>query len=129
MKVCLDTNIFNGISSENPRILEILSNAHQILIPFVVYAELLYGFKNGARLNKNRIRLDSFILKNGAILLHTTNDTLEIYSDIITDLTKNGRPIPTNDIWIAAQTIESGSQLLTFDKHFKHIPGLRIFDI
>jgi predicted nucleic acid-binding protein len=42
------------------------------------------------------------------------------------NLNKIGRPIPTNDIWIAATALETGSHLITYDKHFNYIDELII---
>ena len=50
--------------------------------------------------------------------------TADRYSMIAAVLIKQGTPIPTNDIWIAAQTMEFGAKLVTMDPHFKKIPGL-----
>jgi tRNA(fMet)-specific endonuclease VapC len=51
--------------------------------------------------------------------------TAEVFSDIKNDLQLQGKPLPINDIWIAAHTIESQSVLITFDKHFNSIKNLR----
>ena len=50
----------------------------------------------------------------------------EIFGEIKSELRSKGKMIPLNDIWIAAHTIETGSKLITYDSHFKHISGLRI---
>ncbi len=129
MKLSLDTNIFRAISNQNQLILEILSSATEILLPFIVVAELQSGFKNGNRFKENNRRLESFIQKNSIQILHSTAETIDIYSDITTHLRKIGKPIPTNDIWIAALTMEHGSRLLTLDKHFDLLSGLRLVKV
>ena len=106
MKLCIDTNIFRAISDQNQQVLELLSSATEILLPFIVVAELHAGFKNGNRFRENDLRLQSFIQKNGIQVLHSTIETIDIYSDITTHLRKIGKPIPTNDIWIAALAME-----------------------
>jgi len=50
--------------------------------------------------------------------------TSDRYSRISLQLKQQGAPIPTNDAWIAAQTMEHGAELITFDRHFEKIPGL-----
>jgi tRNA(fMet)-specific endonuclease VapC len=50
--------------------------------------------------------------------------TADRYSRIAAQLRQQGTPIPTNDIWIAAQTVENGAELITTDKHFEKINGL-----
>ena len=37
---------------------------------------------------------------------------------------KDGSPIPINDVWIAAQAMEHGAELLTDDRHFERVAGL-----
>jgi tRNA(fMet)-specific endonuclease VapC len=50
--------------------------------------------------------------------------TSDRYSRIAAKLKQQGAPIPTNDIWIAAQTMEHGAELITSDHHFERISGL-----
>jgi tRNA(fMet)-specific endonuclease VapC len=53
-----------------------------------------------------------------------TIDIAERYGILINQLTRQGAPMPSNDIWIAASALETGSRLVTYDAHFKHIHGL-----
>jgi predicted nucleic acid-binding protein len=48
------------------------------------------------------------------------------YAEIDVFLRKEGRPIPRNDVWIAAAAMEHGMRLLTLDAHFAEIPMLMI---
>ncbi len=41
---------------------------------------------------------------------------------------KRNRPTPLNDVWIAAQALETASVLMTYDAHFAAVPGLRLWD-
>ena len=50
--------------------------------------------------------------------------SLNRYTRIAAQLKRQGTPIPTNDIWIAAQTMEHGAELITSDHHFERISGL-----
>ena len=66
-------------------------------------------------------------------MLAITSDILPIdslaahaYSEIFAQLRRNGRPIPTNDIWIAAIAKANHLVLVTNDEHFKYIDGLTI---
>jgi predicted nucleic acid-binding protein len=58
--------------------------------------------------------------------LPVTTETADYYGRLFIELRKMGRPIPTNDLWIAAQTLECGAVLITSDQHFQGIPGLRV---
>ncbi len=126
-KISLDTNAFSAIAREKQNIIDYVSQADKIYISFIVYGELLYGFKHGEREQLNRLSFESFLSKNALTIQQSTLETVEIYSDIASHLRSTGNPIPTNDIWIAAQAIEMGSILVTQDQHFTDIPGLRLW--
>ena len=53
-----------------------------------------------------------------------TSVTAERFGRIAAALRATGRPSPTNDIWIAAQAMETGADLISFDKHYGHVDGL-----
>ena len=59
-------------------------------------------------------------------VLNVTEETALRYAEIDVFLRKRGRPIPRNDVWIAALALEHGMQLLTLDEHFLEIPLLLI---
>ena len=94
----------------------------------VVLGELFAGFKRGKREAENIEILNRFLGKISVVVTNVTRDTAIIYGELKNNLAKRGTPIPTNDIWIAAQAVETGSVLISFDKHFLKIPGLRIWD-
>ena len=50
------------------------------------------------------------------------------YAEIFTSLKAAGTPLPINDVWIAAHALETGSVVVTYDTHFKSIPGLRLWE-
>ncbi|MBX2929598.1 MAG: hypothetical protein KF852_17330 [Saprospiraceae bacterium] len=56
------------------------------------------------------------------------NETVDVFSTLFLALKKAGKPIPVHDIWIAATAIESAGVLITYDKHFSAITGLRIWN-
>ena len=89
--------------------------------------ELFAGFQGGGRLVQNREELQSFLGKRGVIVLDVTRETAEIFGEIKAELRGSGKMIPLDDIWIAAHSIETGSKLVTFDKHFRNVVGLRIW--
>lgn len=127
-KISLDSNTYGGLKQNDETIVTAVEQAEKVFISFVVYAELLYGFKHGTRYEENIESFLGFLKKADVEVVHSSVDTIEIYSDICKELRKIGRPIPTNDIWIAAQAIETGSVLVTYDRHFDAIQALRIFN-
>jgi tRNA(fMet)-specific endonuclease VapC len=106
------------------RIVEILSKAEAVLLTSIVIGELLDGFAGGNKGKENREILERFRNKPRAIMVPITDETSEWFASIKRQLRKKGRPIPINDVWIAASCMEHGAQLLTFDSYFEEIDGL-----
>lgn len=126
-KVILDTNAYSALAQGDKEVLNALSAADLVYLSVVVIAELLYGFKGGTREGENRAMLERFCQKPTVKILFTTWETAETFAFVKDSLRARGTSLPLNDIWIAAQVIESGSVLITFDNHFTAIPGLRLW--
>lgn len=125
-KALIDTNIYTSFKRNNRSIIEALRHVDFIGIDVTVLAELYSGFKYGRREKQNRQELVQFINTPRVRLLFHDNITAEFYSEIYLNLREKGRPIPTNDIWIAATAMQHGLALFTFDHHFSNIDGLII---
>jgi len=128
MKICLDTNAYSAFKNGNQEIISILENADEVLMPITVLGELYSGFQIGSLTEKNLTELDSFLSTPGIITIEISKKIAFRYGFITKNLRKQGTPIPTNDIWIAAAAMDTGSILLSRDKHFKNIPGLLVLD-
>jgi tRNA(fMet)-specific endonuclease VapC len=124
MKFLLDTSAYVGFKRNVVGVVEMIVRAELILFSPVVLGELLFGFRNGTRLEENMDALDAFLQHEVVSLVHMGEITSDRYSRIAVQLKQKGTPIPTNDIWIAAQTMEHGAELITSDKHFGTIDGL-----
>lgn len=90
-------------------------------MPSVVIGELWTGFLLGSRRAENIRELDEFLNHAVVEIVSIDEEVAHIYGDMVVELRQIGRPIPTNDIWIAATTARSGGTLLTFDEHFRGI--------
>ena len=93
----------------------------EILMSAVVVGELLYGFRQGTRLEQNLAELRSFLDRPYVSFVPVGPVTADRYSRIMTSLRARGQPIPTNDVWIAAHAMETGADLVSADSHFGHI--------
>lgn len=124
MKALLDTNAYAALLRGLPSVVDKVRNAEQVLLSTIVIGELLYGFRYGARFEKNRDLLQRFLENPYVAILPATYVTADRFSLLAAALRRKGKPIPTNDIWIAAHTLESGADLLSYDDHFSHIDGL-----
>ena len=126
MNICIDTNAYSAFKRGNPSVVTLFEIATTIIIPTVIIGELHAGFYIGSQTRRNITELQDFLDQNGMELKAPDYDIAERYGIIVSDLRKKGTPIPTNDIWIAATALETGSRLITYDNHFDLIPGLII---
>jgi tRNA(fMet)-specific endonuclease VapC len=113
-----------GIRISSAVTLRILESADVVCIPFVVVAELLAGFAAGSRGDDNRKFFDLFLGRSGVEVLYPDEQTNHYYAQIFVQLRQQGTPIPTNDIWIAAITLQHGLTLCSRDAHFDHLRQL-----
>ncbi len=120
----IDTNVYCDAMRGDPEAAKLLRQAESLLLPVVVYGELLAGFKGGNRERVNGDQLVAFAATERVQIAAITTETAAFYALIISQLRKKGAPIPTNDIWIAAITMEHGASLATSDRHFSWIDGL-----
>jgi len=125
LTVVLDTNAYSDWRRAG-RWHQWISKADSVLLPATVLGELFHGFRKGSDFAKNAFSLDAFLAEPQVDLLPVGRLTAEIYGEFVSQLQKQGTPIPTNDIWIAAATHEVRGLLLTRDAHFKHLPQLRV---
>jgi len=125
-KILPDTNAMTRLFDGDERILSALAGAETVFLSVFVLGELYAGFKAGHKEKQNRDVIRRFLDK--ATVLDATHETAEVYAQVKSALKKAGRPIPINDVWIAAQALETGAVLLTHDSHFQAVPGLRIWD-
>jgi tRNA(fMet)-specific endonuclease VapC len=105
-----------------------LAQADSVYMSVFALGELFAGFKAGAKERENRHILERFLLKPTVTVLDATMETADIFGLVMASLRKSGTPIPINDVWIAAHSLETGSILVTFDDHFALVPGLRLWD-
>lgn len=120
----IDTNIYTHALKGDSQVVSILQKASSIAVSSISVGELLSGFKGGKREDKNRAELEEFLDAPRVRLYGISENTAEFYADILNRLKKAGKPIPTNDIWIAAIAFEHGFKLYSKDRHFQYVQGL-----
>ena len=124
MRVCLDTNAYSNLQRGSQKLLELLNECDEILVPAATYAELTYGFLRGGRLNENESLLNSFLGEEHVSFQPVTQSIAERWGYVRAALAQKGTPIPDNDIWIAATALETGARLVSYDRHFDFVGGL-----
>jgi|JI10StandDraft_1071094.scaffolds.fasta_scaffold1932292_1 tRNA(fMet)-specific endonuclease VapC len=118
----LDTNAASAIIDEDVEMQKWLRQDHEAFVPSIVIGELYFGVYKSSRVQANLARVEEFIAGNS--ILHCDTETGNYYGQIKQQLKKKGRPIPENDIWIAAIAVQYGLSLVTRDAHFNVIDNL-----
>jgi predicted nucleic acid-binding protein len=123
-KIILDTNAYAAFKQGHSEVIKILQHADIIGICTIVLGELLAGFEIGTKSRKNLEELNQFLSSGRINIFPIDEATPTFYARIYATLRRKGKPIPTNDIWIAATTLQQGCKICTFDGHFKAIDNL-----
>lgn len=124
MKILLDTSAYVAFKRGIKEVIDIIASAESVLFSPIVLGELMFGFRNGNRFKENMYDLNNLLQHEVVETVQIGKTTSDRYSRIAFHLKRQGTPIPSNDIWIAAQTMEHGAELITSDRHFEEIPGL-----
>ncbi|MDJ0763279.1 MAG: type II toxin-antitoxin system VapC family toxin [Myxococcota bacterium] len=124
MRIALDTNRYVDFCRGEETIFEALKRAHEVVLPFVVIAELRAGFACGTKAKKNASTLTRFLGKPRVRTLFPDDSTTHHYAYLFKQLRKQGTPIPTNDLWIAALCVQHELLLASSDAHFHHLPQI-----
>ena len=124
MRILLDTSAYVGFKRNVEEVVDIIASAESILFSPIVLGELMFGFRNGDRFKKNMDDLNNFLQHEVVDIIQIGKITSDRYSRIASHLKSQGTPMPSNDIWIAAQSMEHGIELITSDRHFENIASL-----
>ena len=124
MRLLLDTNAYSLYAGGQERVVNLVMVAEEVLISVVVLGELLLGFRRGSRLERNYSALQDFLATPKVSIVGVGTSTAEIYARLGAELRAKGRPIPSNDIWIAAHAMETGAELISADHHFEQVDGI-----
>jgi predicted nucleic acid-binding protein len=119
----LDTNALSAAADDDPAIIPLFAGADQIAIPVIALGEYRYGIAQ----SRHRASYASWLkgLLNDCLVLDANEPTTHYYADITLELKQKGRPIPTNDIWIAALCRQHSLPLLSRDRHFDLVLGMK----
>jgi len=123
-KLVIDTNAVIAYREGNYNICNLIENADLLYLSVIVLGELLYGAINSTQVHKNKQAVQ--ILLSYSIPIPIDESIAIRYANIRLNLKNIGRPIPENDIWIAASCLELDIPLLTIDSHFDHIQDLKV---
>ena len=120
-RVLLDTNAVIAIFAGEGPVLALAANA-DCHVPSIVVGELVYGAWYSERVEANLAKIRAFY--STATIVPCDERTAEEYGRIKNELRTKGRPIPENDVWIAAIAKQHDLQLVSRDEHFAEVAGL-----
>lgn len=126
--ILIDTNAYRKLMDGDEKAQIIVENARKVFFCPVVLGEIYVGFKLGSREKENQRELSKLCRLRRISFFNLTKKTSSIYSKILCDLKRKGKPVPTNDIWIAAAALENKVALFTYDKHFREIKNLKLIN-
>jgi tRNA(fMet)-specific endonuclease VapC len=120
----LDTNVVIALFAGEPATLQRLRRAQMVFVPAIVIGELLYGAFKSNRVRENVTRIEEFAAAN--TVLACDLETARQYGQLKDQLRRKGRPLPENDLWIAALARQHRLTLVSRDGHFGEIAKLRL---
>ena len=110
MRILLDSNAYSAFMRGNCEVRSMIQTAEEVLFSAVVVGEQLFGFRQGAHYERNLAELRSFLDRPYVSFVPVGPVTADRYSRVMSALKAKGRPIPTNDVWIAAPRDGNGSR-------------------
>ena len=123
-RVSLDTSIAIAVLNNTRHAGEWIQDFAEVFLPVPVVGELRFGAINSGRPAENLARIEAFVASCAVLDLRLS--TSDAYSVVRLGLKRKGKPIPENDVWIAAVCIEHGLPLATSDGHFREVDGLSL---
>jgi tRNA(fMet)-specific endonuclease VapC len=121
--VLVDTNVvvayFRGDKVLQPH----FAGLTPVYLPWVVLGELPFGAQRAQRRQEQLVYIHDLLTY--AVVLYADQDTTEIYGQVKAELAQLGKPIPDNDLWIAAMARQYDLPLATRDAHFAQVPRLK----
>ena len=120
----LDTNIIIALFAQDAGVLQQLQQAISVFLPCIALGELYYGARKSGRAAANVQRVDDFASQN--VILNCDVETAQQYGMLRESLRAKGKPLPENDIWIAALALQHNLVLVSRDAHFNEIEGLSV---
>ncbi|MGH9528488.1 MAG: type II toxin-antitoxin system VapC family toxin [Terriglobales bacterium] len=124
MTIALDTNRYTDLCRGNTSVVDAVARADEVWLPFIVLGELRAGFAVDAQGPHNEAILRRFLLRTGVGVLYPDEQPTHHYAAVYRQLRKQGTPIPTNDMWIAALVLQHSLSLCARDAYFDTLPQL-----
>jgi len=120
--VIIDTNALSAWRDGDNGLLGVIGAISLLVLPVISVGEYLYGASRSGRRAENEAWLNQIVvaLRIAPVTLETTG----AYASVRSMLARKGKPIPVNDMWIAALARQHRLPVLSRDTHFDHVDGL-----
>jgi tRNA(fMet)-specific endonuclease VapC len=122
VRLVLDTNAYRRVMEADPEATRLVRVCERVLVPVPVIAELRFGVLNGTKGQRNEATLARFLDQPRVEILACDEDTASEFARLKVQLKRQGTPIPINDVWIAALTLQHRGTLYTHDADFDRLP-------
>jgi tRNA(fMet)-specific endonuclease VapC len=126
MRMLIDTNCYSEIDEGDPEAINRVQSATEVWIPLTVLGELYAGFELGTQKERNEKQLTDFLSRPSVGILLSDVEIARHHGRVFQQLRRQGTPITTNDIWIAALALQHDLVLDSADKHFMYVPNLML---
>jgi predicted nucleic acid-binding protein len=122
----LDTNALSAVADGDASAMDLVAGADHVAVPVIVLGE----YRLGIAQSRHRASYESWLRQwiAAVTVLDIDDRTTHSYSTVGLELKRKGKPIPTNDLWIAALSLQHSLPLVSRDKHFDLVAGLRRLD-
>ena len=122
MALILDTNALSAAADRDPGALEVVAMAERLAVPVIVLGEYRLGISQSRRRTDYENWLGEWI--EAVTVLNIDEETTRHYATIGLELKRSGKPIPANDLWIAALCRQHALPLISRDRRFDVVRGL-----
>ncbi len=122
----IDTNVLIGLFEHSYTLPDMFRKYDRIHLPATVIGEYKAGVSDSRHGRLNSQKLADYLKHETVDVMPITDATAEMYAKVFKALKAQGRPIPQNDMWIAASALEHGADILTYDEHFRAVPMLTV---
>lgn len=126
MTIVVDTSAVIEAIRQSPQALMALATAEEVLLPFVVLAELEAGVRCSDRPESERQKIDRFVARMSPRIIWADEATVELWAELRAAASRPGRTRAANDLWIAALARQHGAPVLAYDAHFDGLPGVEV---
>ncbi len=120
-RICLDTSAYSHFRRGHSPVVALIDSAREVFVPVVVLGELRAGFRLGELADENETHLGLFLAHPVVSVVEVDDETASHYADLWVELRRAGTPLPTNDVWVGALALRSGSMVVTYDEHFRRM--------